>query len=222
MGVSDLIQRLRDEFIAMPGLRLTEPQVERLCTADTATSVSALQALVSAGFLRPTPDGRYGRADLVARAFSNPLVGERARILPSPWRRILCLVDVDNDGTSLRTAARAALRYAATLAVTHRARVTALQVTPHPPSVPAPTWPSDALRKIVFREPFRGLMDVQVAFGSLNQEVMRVAKDTHADLIVIGCSGRRDDESLSRMSATLRQAPCPVLIVHPSGRAAVA
>jgi nucleotide-binding universal stress UspA family protein len=217
MRVIDLIRRLRDEFTAMPGLRLTEPQVERLCTADASTSASALRALVSAGFLRPMPDGSYGRTDLVASAPSDPVVG-RARMMPSPWRRILCVVDLDND-SMLSTAARSALRYATTLAVTHRARITALQVISHPSSKPALTSVSDQLRKSVCSEPFRGLIDVHVAIGAPNEEVTRVAKDIDADLIVIG---RGDSESQSRLSETLRQAPCPVLIVHPSGRAAVA
>ena len=65
---------------------------------------SGTEALVSAGFLSPMPDGRYGRADLVASASRKPLVRERARIMPSPWRRILCVVDLDNDTSSTRSA----------------------------------------------------------------------------------------------------------------------
>jgi nucleotide-binding universal stress UspA family protein len=66
------------------------------------------------------------------------------------------------------------------------------------------------------------LIDVQVATGAPDDELARVARDIDADLIVIGRSGTRGAELLSRLSETLRQAPCPVLIVHPSGRAAVA
>jgi predicted DNA-binding transcriptional regulator YafY len=66
MGVVDLIRRLREEFTAMPGLRLTEPQVERLCSASAALSASALRALVSAGFLTPLADGSYARADTLS------------------------------------------------------------------------------------------------------------------------------------------------------------
>jgi nucleotide-binding universal stress UspA family protein len=222
MRVIDVIRRLRDEFTAMPGLRLTTAQVERLCSADEPTSASALHALVSAGFLQPMPDGIYVRTDLVPGAPGDPPVGWRGRTIPSPWRRILCLVDMDSDsGNALSTAARSALRYATTLAVTNRARITALQVISQPPSAPALTSVTDALRKSVVGEPFRTLIDVHVATGAPNEELARVAKDIDADLIVIG---RRvgGSESLSRLSETLRQAPCPVLIVHPSGRAAVA
>ena len=202
----------------MPGLRLTEPQVERLCTADASTSASALHALVTSGFLSPMPDGSYGRTDLVASTPSDPPIDGRERT--SPWQRILCVVDLENDRAhALSTAAGSALRYATTLAITHRARITALQVISHPLSEPALMSVSDEIRKSVSGERFRRLIDVQVAIGSPNEEVTRVAKDINADLIVIG---RKDAQSLSRLQDTLQQAPCPVLIVHPSGRAAVA
>jgi nucleotide-binding universal stress UspA family protein len=220
MRVINMIRRLRDEFTAMPGLRLTEAQVERLCTADASTSASALRALVSAGFLKPMPDGSYGRTDFIAGPPGDPPIGSSAPIVPSPWRRILCVVDVDS-ANALSAGARVALRYATTLAVTHRARVTACQILSQPSSEPALTSVSDALRKNLCDEPFCGLIDVHVTSGSANQEVSRVAKEINADLIVIGRSGRGDGEPSPRLSETLRQAPCPVLIVHPSGRAAV-
>ena len=48
----------------MPGLRLTEEQVQRLCGVSATTSASALRALVSAGVLDPIEHGRYRRADV--------------------------------------------------------------------------------------------------------------------------------------------------------------
>jgi hypothetical protein len=64
MSVVQLIRRLRDEFTAMPGLCLTGAQVQRLCTADAPTAMSALRALVSAGFLTATHEGAYMRSDI--------------------------------------------------------------------------------------------------------------------------------------------------------------
>jgi nucleotide-binding universal stress UspA family protein len=220
MRIIDIIRRLRDEFTAMPGLRLTTAQVERLCGAGASMSASGLHALVSAGFLKQLPDGSYERADLVAGAPGEPLIGACVPAMPSPWRRILCVVEL--DAGALSAAAGVALRYAATLAVTHRARITALQVISGPSPEPALTSAADELRKSVAIEPFRGLIDVHVATGALDQEITRVAQDIDAGLIVIGDSGRGDGESLSRLAETLRQAPCPVLLVHPSARAAVA
>jgi nucleotide-binding universal stress UspA family protein len=133
------------------------------------------------------------------------------------------VVDLDDDGANaLSTVARSALRYATTLAVSHRARITALQVISPCSAEPALTSVSDELRKSVSGEPCHGLIDVRVATGAPNEEVTRVAKEIAADLIVIGRSDRGDSESQSGLSDTLRQARCPVLIVHPSGRAAVA
>lgn len=57
MTVVTLIRRLRDEYTAMPGLRLTEEQVRRLYDVNGSTGASALRALVSAGFLRSMGDG---------------------------------------------------------------------------------------------------------------------------------------------------------------------
>ena len=66
MGTVNVIRRLRDEFSALPGLRLTQAQVERLCAADESTVASALCALVSADFLTTLADGSFGRTDIWA------------------------------------------------------------------------------------------------------------------------------------------------------------
>ena len=66
MRIVNVIRRLRDEFSALPGLRLTQAQVERLCAADESTVASALCALVSAGFLDPLADGSFGRTEIRA------------------------------------------------------------------------------------------------------------------------------------------------------------
>jgi len=207
----------------MPGLRLTEAQVERLCTADTLTSVSALRALVSAGFLRPMADGTYGRTDVLTGRQDTPRVRPSTGMTLSPWHRILCLVELENEGRGpLKAPAYSALRYATTLAVTHRARVTALQVVTSPSLRASLRAAAEMLRKTVFGEAFRGLIDVHVAAGSVNEELVRVATEVGADLIVLGRTGNAGSASWSGLSQILRQAPCPVLIVHPSGRAAVA
>lgn len=55
------IQRLRAEFLEMPGMRLTAAQVQRLCGVESTMCASALDALVSEGFLVVSADGRYAR-----------------------------------------------------------------------------------------------------------------------------------------------------------------
>src|SRR5687768_907174 len=132
MGTDGLIQRLRNEFTAMPGLRLTEAQVLRLCATDACQAAPALRTLVSAGFLRLTDDGTYMRADVFTRPPDVEPARSPKRVTRPSWRRILCLVELDKRD-ALSASAHAAQRYATTLAVTHRARVTALHVIPRPP-----------------------------------------------------------------------------------------
>jgi len=56
-----LIERVRAEYLEMPGLRLTAPQAQRLCGLDPATCRAVLQALVDLRFLRANEDGTYAR-----------------------------------------------------------------------------------------------------------------------------------------------------------------
>jgi len=56
-----VIQRIRAEFLEMPGLSLKPEQVQRLCGVDGALCESALEALVETGFLSRRADGAYGR-----------------------------------------------------------------------------------------------------------------------------------------------------------------
>ena len=222
MSVVTLIRRLRDEYTAMPGLRLTEEQTQRLCDADASLSASALRALVSAGFLRPLSDGSYGRADLAASSGT-----QMSGAIDPPWRRILCLMEFEDDSRgSLTPASHSALAYATALGVTHRARVTALHLVPRLPDTPADQIPfvtevAEEVRKRVRGQTFNDLIDVHVAEGSSNEDLLRSARDIRADLIVLG---RRDGGAacLSQLREMLRDAPCHVLVVHPSGQAAVA
>lgn len=222
MTVVTLIRRLRDEYTAMPGLRLTEEQVQRLCDVGVSSSASALRALVSAGFLRPLSDGRYERADLAASSGT-----QMSGAMDPPWRRILCLIEFEDDGRgALTPASHSALRYATALGVTHRARVTALHLVPRLPDAAAEQPPvvarvSEEVRGRVHGQTFNKLIDVHVAEGSSNEDLLRSASEIRADLMVLG---RRDGGAacLSQLREMLRDAPCHVLVVHPSGQAAVA
>jgi hypothetical protein len=55
------LERIRAEYLEMPGLRLKGAQVERLCGVEHAVCQMALEALVEAGFLCVKADGTYGR-----------------------------------------------------------------------------------------------------------------------------------------------------------------
>ena len=55
------IERLRAEFLEMPGLRLNVAQTQRLCGIDRALCQDVLDALVDVKFLRRNGDGTYSR-----------------------------------------------------------------------------------------------------------------------------------------------------------------
>jgi hypothetical protein len=56
-----VFERIRAEFIEMPGMRLTPAQVERLAGETRSICQSVLDDLVRAGFLCASEDGSYGR-----------------------------------------------------------------------------------------------------------------------------------------------------------------
>ncbi len=57
-----LLDRVRREYAALPGLDLTEPQVQRLWGLDPALSHEILRQLVDGEFLSVTPNGHYVRS----------------------------------------------------------------------------------------------------------------------------------------------------------------
>ena len=56
-----ILQRIKSEYIEMPGLALRPEQVQRLCGVDDASCQTVLEALVETGFLSKRSDGAYGR-----------------------------------------------------------------------------------------------------------------------------------------------------------------
>ena len=55
------LDRLRAEFLEMPGLRLTADQVHRFCGVERKTCRALLDALVDEKFLCAKADGTYAR-----------------------------------------------------------------------------------------------------------------------------------------------------------------
>lgn len=56
-----VVQRIRAEYLEMPGLTLRPEQVQRLCGVDSTLCQSVLEALVESGFLSRRADGAYAR-----------------------------------------------------------------------------------------------------------------------------------------------------------------
>ena len=63
MELDVFVCRVRNEFIEMPGLRLTPAQAGRLWGLEDATCRAVIDALVSTAFLRWTAAGALIRAE---------------------------------------------------------------------------------------------------------------------------------------------------------------
>jgi hypothetical protein len=61
LAAPQILQRIRAEYLEMPGLTLKPEQVQRLCGVDRNLCEMALAMLVETGFLSIRPDGAYGR-----------------------------------------------------------------------------------------------------------------------------------------------------------------
>jgi hypothetical protein len=63
MSTTSLVERVRSEFIEMPGLRLTPAQAARLWGMDDDSCHHVISALVRSAFLRWTPTGMVVRSE---------------------------------------------------------------------------------------------------------------------------------------------------------------
>jgi hypothetical protein len=55
------IERIRGEYLEMPGLRLTLAQAQRLCGVERGLCETVLNTLVETKFLAVSPNGVYAR-----------------------------------------------------------------------------------------------------------------------------------------------------------------
>ena len=78
--VQQVIERLRAEFVEMPGLRLSAGQVERLCGVEHTVCQLILDSLVDAKFLCRKPDGTYTRLTDGASSHSRPVTALRTDV----------------------------------------------------------------------------------------------------------------------------------------------
>jgi hypothetical protein len=56
-----VLERIRGEYLEMPGMKLTRAQMQRLCGIDEPICTLILESLVKAGFLCLKSDGTYMR-----------------------------------------------------------------------------------------------------------------------------------------------------------------
>jgi nucleotide-binding universal stress UspA family protein len=130
--------------------------------------------------------------------------------------------------TDFSPSATAALQHAVSLAYPDRARLLLVHVVPSAESGPPGVTregaaalgegPLDALRRAV-SDDVRGRCTVEelVAVGKAHREILRLARENRADLIVMGAQGA---DALGQMifgstvHRVVRMAPCPVLSVR--------
>jgi hypothetical protein len=58
----DIVERVRSEYLEMPGMRLTPPQLQRLFGIAPSLCDAVLESMVQSRFLAVRPDGTYMRA----------------------------------------------------------------------------------------------------------------------------------------------------------------
>jgi hypothetical protein len=78
--IEDVSERLRAEYLEMPGLRLKAEQVQRLCGIEETICGLILDALVASKFLSVRSDGHYARVS----EGSTPARSEKAMLSIDP------------------------------------------------------------------------------------------------------------------------------------------
>ena len=64
--VAAWLDRIRDEYLEVPGLHLTRRQVQRLSGLEPVTCEALLSALIDANVLRLNSQGAYVRAEVAS------------------------------------------------------------------------------------------------------------------------------------------------------------
>jgi hypothetical protein len=88
--MNDITERVRAEYLEMPGMRLKPEQVQRLCGIEHKICQMVLATLVDAKFLYATPDGHYARSvdgDFMSRRRTEARDGTHEKgVLRQSWR----------------------------------------------------------------------------------------------------------------------------------------
>ena len=82
-----LLCKIWNEYVEMPGLRLTREQAQRLWALDARTCTALLESVVELKFLVRGPDGQYAR--LKGNEMAQPLRMAKAEVSPRNPARAL-------------------------------------------------------------------------------------------------------------------------------------
>jgi hypothetical protein len=81
MTTKQVFDRLRAEYLEMPGMQLTPAQAQRLCGIGPDACGAVLSEMVDAGFLYVRQDGTYARiTDTVVRMKKAELRSARSKL----------------------------------------------------------------------------------------------------------------------------------------------
>ena len=83
-----VLNRVRSEYLEMPGLTLKSEQVQRLCGIDHTACKGVLEALVDAGFLTLRDDGAYSRSRDVESGRPHPAKASLQSDMNTPMARL--------------------------------------------------------------------------------------------------------------------------------------
>lgn len=164
-----------------------------------------------------------------------PAAPEISAAACEPFRRVLCALDFSDCSL-------AGLRFAAAFAKQHRARLGVLHVVEFAPvgydpfiGPPADLAGLKSAAEIVVRDRLHNLISSAdrdaihieeiVVAGRAHREIVRLAHDWCADLIVLGIHGRTAvGRALfgSTVEPVVRHAPCPVLTMRTDAHASMA
>jgi universal stress protein A len=141
------------------------------------------------------------------------------------FKKILCPVDFDqNSLLALGVASELAQERKATLYLLH------VVAMPPGPEVALSFGKMEAMARTKLERLAQGKLgrkiryEVYVRMGDPRSEILLVAKQQGADLIVMATHGRKGLRHLvlgSVAEAVVREAPCPVLTIRPTGTRAV-
>jgi len=212
---------------------------------STTAAILAKADAIAADLLVMGTHGRSGFEHLVLGSVTEKVLRKAAcpvltvprsapDVVPVPpvlFKRIVCAIDFSDCSMH-------ALNYAMSLAQEADAHLTVIHVTELPPDVPREAHENvladpRSLREYVAlaEEDRRGRLqdaipdsvraycavDTVLATGKPYQEILRVAEEQKADLLVVGIHGRGAVDRLlfgSTAQHLVRQAPCPVLTLR--------
>lgn len=169
--------------------------------------------------------GRVARAVLCAAPCPVVLVPPTGGRQPARLRRILVPCDgAPSTAAVLSTARELAERAGADLVALHVAAAGAAPPA-EPGSITAPrymdqpqhewpTWTQEVLQRLRCLCHLERAPQLRLAFavGEPGAEIVRVARETHADLLVLGWHGRLEAARAATVKAVIRDAPCPLLL----------